>query len=409
MIGVVVALLLATGAALPGLDAYDEIITALLRRWDVAGAGLAVARGDKLMLVRGYGVADRSKDTPVEPTSMFRLASLSKTVTAVAVLQLVQDGRLKLDDPVLPILGDLGPRPGKMADPRVRDITVRHLLQHAGGFDRAKTGDAVFLPHALDAARRQRAPLPPDCPTVARDTLERKLDFTPGERIGYSNVGYCILGRVIERVAGTPYEEHVRTRILAPAGVTRMKIGRTLTAADGEVTYYDHREAKQEKAMPGLGLTLAPRPYGVFAIETMDSYGGWIATPVDYLRFVLSIDGRRGAAVLNAAALAEMNAPSRLTSASMADTDAADDGDTFGLGIRVRRVKNGVNLWHGGSLPGTSTLAVRTSDGFTWVVLLNGRPPDRDRRAFRRELDRALWTAKTSVKKWPEGDLFGSP
>jgi hypothetical protein len=161
--------------------------------------------------------------------------------------------------------------------------------------------------------------------------------------------------------------------------------------------------------MPGLGLTLAPRPYGVFAVETMDSYGGWIATPVDYLRFVLSIDGRRGAAVLNAAALAEMNAPSRLTSASMADTDAADDGDTFGLGIRVRRVKNGVNLWHGGSLPGTSTLAVRTSDGFTWVVLLNGRPPERDRRAFRRELDRALWTAKTSVKKWPEGDLFGSP
>jgi N-acyl-D-amino-acid deacylase len=110
---------------------------------------------------------------------MFRLASLSKTVTAVAVLQLVQEGRLGLDDKVLPILGDLGPRPGRITDARVRDITVRHLLQHSGGWSRARSGDVVFMPGAADAAKRQRGPLPPDCPTVLRDTLERRLDFTP--------------------------------------------------------------------------------------------------------------------------------------------------------------------------------------------------------------------------------------
>ncbi len=393
-----------TGSALPGLAAYDEFMTTLLRKWDVPGAGLAVARKGKLLLVRGYGRANRERDSPVRPASVFRLASLSKTVTAVAVLQLVQDGRVRLDDKVLPILGEIGPRPGRITDPRVHDITVRHLLQHAGGFDRARSGDAVFLPRAADAAKRQGGPLPPDCRTILRDTLERRLDFIPGQRFAYSNVGYCILGRVIERVTGTPYEAYVRTRILAPAGAASMKLGRTLESAEAEVTYYDH-EARMVKAMPGLGVKLSPRPYGEFAVETMDSYGGWIGTPVDYLRFILAIDGQRGTALLDRATLARMNAPSFLPEDAAGDDEPRAKGSAYGLGIRVRPLEDGgMNLWHSGSLPGTSTLAVRTADGFAWVVAFNGRP--RDRAAFRSELDRGLWMAKSKVLKWPDGDLF---
>jgi CubicO group peptidase (beta-lactamase class C family) len=390
--------------ALPGLEPYDAFMVALIRKWNVAGAGLAVARKDKLLLVRGYGLANKEKSAAVEPTSLFRLASLSKTVTAVAVLQLVQDRRLNLDDRVLPILGDMGPRPGRIADTRVHVITVRHLLQHSGGFNRARSGDVVFLPGAADAAKRQGGSLPPDCPTILRDTLERKLDFAPGERFAYSNVGYCILGRVVERVAGMPYEVYARERVLAPAGAARMKVGRTLEAADGEVTYYDYPGAKVAKAMPGFGLTLSPQPYGTFAVETMDSYGGWIGAPVDYLRFILSIDGRRGTALLDRATVDEMNAPARLQSAPD-DDEGHPEGASYGLGIRVRQLRTGANLFHFGSLPGTSTIAVRTADGFAWVAACNGRPQDRS--AFRSDLDRGLWTAKRAVKKWPDGDLFG--
>lgn len=325
-----------TGSALPGLGAYDELMEGLIRKWDVAGASLAVARGDKLMLARGYGLANREKAIRVEPTSLFRLASLSKTVTAVAVLKAVQDGRLELDDKVVPILGDLGPRAGRITDTRVADITVRHLLQHSAGFDRDRSGDVVFMPWAADAAKRQRGPLPPDCPTILRDALERKLDFTPGERFAYSNIGYCILGRVVERVAGTPYEIYVRQHVLSPVGATRMKVGRTLDAADGEVTYYDHRGAKDVRAMPGLGLTSGPRPYGNFAMETMDSYGGWIGSTVDYLRFVLALDGRRGGPLLDRATLAAMNAPSALKATASGDDDVPVDGAWYGLGVRVR-------------------------------------------------------------------------
>ncbi len=390
-----------TGSALPGLEAYDEMMTALLKKWDVPGAGLAVAHKDKLLLVRGYGLASKERATAVGPASLFRIGSLSKTITAVAVLQLVQVGRLKLDDKVLPILGDAGPRPDHVADSRVRDITVRHLLQHSGGFDRERSGDVVFMPRAAEAARRQGGPLPPDCPTVLRDTLEHKLDFAPGERFAYSNVGYCILGRVVERVTGSAYEAYAREHVLAPAGAARMRVGRTLEAAKGEVTYYDYRGAKEVKAMPGLGVTTVPQPYGAFALETMDSYGGWISAPIDYLRFVLAIDGRRGAALLDAATLAEMNAP-RLKESE--GEDSSGTGVYYGLGIRIRPVKNGANLFHTGSIPGTSTLGVRTADGFAWVVMFNSRPQDKN--GFRGDVDRGLWAAKGKVKQWPRGDLF---
>ena len=338
-----------TGPALPGLETFDELMTGLLKKWDVPGAALAVAHRDKLLLARGYGLANKERAVAVGPTSLFRIGSLSKTITAVAVLQLVQAGRLGLDDKVLPLLGDMGPRSDHVTDARVRDITVRHLLQHTGGFDRERSGDVVFMPRAAEAARRQGGPLPPDCPTILRDTLEHKLDFTPGERFAYSNVGFCILGRIVERVSGSPYESYAREHVLAPAGAARMRVGRTLQAAEGEVRYYDYRGAKEVKAMPGLGLTVAPQPYGAFALEAMDSYGGWIGAPVDYLRFILAIDGRRGPALLQAATLAEMNAQRQ--------------GVARRRGIhRQRRVlrprdpdparQDGANLFHTGSIPG---------------------------------------------------------
>jgi N-acyl-D-amino-acid deacylase len=280
---------------------------------------------------------------------------------------------------------------------------VRHLLQHSGGFDRDRSGDVVFLPRAADAGQRQGGPLPPDCPTILRDTLERTLDFAPGERFAYSNLGYCILGRVVERVTGASYETHVREHVLAPAGATHMKVGRTLQPAEGEVTYYDYRGAKEVKAMPGLGLRVEPQPYGAFALETMDSYGGWIGAPIDYLRFTLAIDGRRGPALLNAASLAEMNARAELKEAADGE-ESNGNGVYYGLGIRVRPAGNGANLFHTGSLPGTSTLAVRTADGFAWVVMFNSRPQDKN--GFRADFDRGLWAAKGKVKRWPNGDLF---
>jgi N-acyl-D-amino-acid deacylase len=138
----------------------------------------------------------------------------------------------------------------------------------------------------------------------------------------------------------------------------------------------------------------------------MDSYGGWIGAPVDYLRFLLAIDGRRGGPLLDATMIAEMNTRFLRESMGSGDDEGTAQGAGYGLGMRITARKGGgVNLWHSGSLPGTSTLAVRTADGFTWVAAFNGRPQDRN--AFRRDQDRGLWEARGKVKHWPEGDLFG--
>src|SRR5882757_707874 len=93
-----------TGRALPGLETFDSEITSLMKRWDIPGSSLAVSRNGRVLLVRGYGMADRERNEPVQSTSRFRLGSLSKTVTAVAILKLVEEHRLSLDDKVLPLL-----------------------------------------------------------------------------------------------------------------------------------------------------------------------------------------------------------------------------------------------------------------------------------------------------------------
>jgi hypothetical protein len=102
---------------------------------------------------------------------------------------------------------------------------------------------------------------------------------------------------------------------------------------------------------------------------------------------------------------AQMNARTELEAATADGDDSSGNGVFYGLGIRIRPVANGASLFHTGSIPGTSTLAVRTADGFAWVVAFNSRPQDRN--GFRRDVERGLSAAKGKVKRWPDGDLFG--
>ncbi len=388
-----------TGKTLPGLGPFDQAMQALLEKWDVPGGALAVARDGRLVLARGYGYANRERREPAQPTSLFRLGSLNKMLTAVAVLQLRDAGRLNLDDKALPILGDLGPRPDRIKDPRVHDITIRHLLQHSGGFDRERSGDPLFPPRAVQAAMRQGGAMPPTCEAILRDTLESALDFAPGTKFAYSNLGYCVLGRIIERVSGQDYNAFIRARILDPAGAAGLRPGRTLTAFPGEVTYYTYAQEPTVEAVPGLGLRgkVTP-PYGGFPFEAFDALGQYIGAPVDYLRFMLAIDGTRGPTLLSRDSLREMrrrpDIPGEQGKASF-----------YGLGTLVRPVTGGENWFHAGSQSGMKALAVRYAGGNAWVVAFNSRPRDRD--GFAGDVDRSLIQAAQRVGKgWPGGDLW---
>src|SRR5690349_12467420 len=127
-----------TGARVPGMGSYDQIISDLMRKYAIPGGAVAVVRDGKLIYARGFGYADVENKTLVQPDALFRIASVSKPITAAAIMKLVEEGRIKLDDRVAPLIANLAPAPGATVDPRWNDITIRHLLNHSGGWDRTK-------------------------------------------------------------------------------------------------------------------------------------------------------------------------------------------------------------------------------------------------------------------------------
>jgi CubicO group peptidase (beta-lactamase class C family) len=376
-------------AALGGQEAsplrsFDETLEGHLREYGIPGGALAVVRDGRLVLAKGYGLADLEGKVPVAADSLFRIASISKPITAVAVLKLVQDGKLDLDAKAFALL-DLHP---EGADPRLGDITVRQLLQHTGGWDREKSGDPMFMPFKI--AEELGVPLPPDAAAILRFMAKRPLDFDPGSRFSYSNFGYCVLGRIVEKAGGEPYEDYVRKTVLAPMGITRMRLGKSLAQqrAEGEVKYYPVTGPQARPVFPRVKEQEVPWPYGGFCLEAMDAHGGWLASAVDLVRFASSIDKvldakRRDIMVARPAGL---------------KAEAA----YYGCGWMVRPVgrEGKRNLWHAGSLPGTSTLLVRRHDGLVWAALFN------DRSRGEGKIDPALHRAADAVSEWPTEDLF---
>jgi N-acyl-D-amino-acid deacylase len=374
----------------------DKLFPQFMSEHGVPGCAVAVAKGGKLVYSRGFGFADVTTREPIQPTSLFRIASISKPITAVAVLQLIEQGKLKLDDKVFDILDDkpLLLEEAKF-DERQKEITIRNLLEHRGGWDRDKSFDAMF--QSIRFAKALDKPSPAEPADIIRNMLGLPLDFAPGERYAYSNYGYCLLGRVIEKLTGQPYDQYVQQHVLQPLKITTMKIGASHLEgrAPNEVRYYD----------PGQGTSIfaanqgkpTPSTYGTFYLESLDSHGGWIASAVDLVKFAQAFDQPEKCAVLKPASIRTMF--------------TRPDGETkvpyYALGWYVRPVGDQQTTWHTGSLPGTSTILVRRHDGLDVAVLFNSRvSPTAEH--LTRALDAPLHAALDGVRDWPAIDLFSA-
>src|SRR5579884_1059362 len=239
-----------TGPQVPELVAFDLAMVRLMNQYNVPGGALAITKNGQLLFARGYGFADTANNIAVQPDSMFRIASLSKPLTATAILTLVQDGKLSLDDKAFSILSDITPPPGVTPDPRLKNITVAQLLQHSGGWDDTVTPDPGWIPDQVAASLGTQAPA--SSTDMIRYMLGQKLDFTPGTQYAYSDFGYTVLGRIIEHVSGMSYEQYVRTKVLLPAGITGMRIGNTLPQGQlpKEVKYYDTADPMVPSVFP---------------------------------------------------------------------------------------------------------------------------------------------------------------
>jgi N-acyl-D-amino-acid deacylase len=387
-----------SGKSVVELACYDTRISGFLRRWNIPGGAVAVTHEGKLVLARGYGWANVQQRQPVEPTALFRLASVSKPITAVAVLRLIEQRRIKLEDRIVDHLGSIDALKGPLSDDRFRHITIEQLLWHTGGWDRARSFDPMF--RSTKIAEELGVPAPADSLSVVRYMLARPLDFTPGERYCYSNFGYCLLGRVIEAATGQPYESAVRQLVLEHCGASGLRQGRTRAdqRAPTEVSYYTRGDSETTRSVfPDVPGKVA-WPDGGFYLEAMDAHGGWIGSAVDVLRFLTALDGGRSPALLEPATIERMAARGPHT--------PPGDSSYYALGWQIRPQANGANWWHSGSLPGTSTLLVHTSAGFDWAILLNARPEDVGINEFHAALDKLMWQAFAEVTSWPQHDLF---
>ncbi len=390
---------LRTGTAPKQLQAFDHLMQRFIEQHHVPGAALAITKGGKLVYSRGFGYADIAAKEQVQPTSLFRIASVSKPITAVAILQLIEAGQLKLDDPVFSILDFEAEikAAGSAFDKRLRNVTIRHLLEHRGGWDRDLSFDAMF--QSVRFAQQLNVPPPAGQREIIIAMLRVPLDFEPGERYAYSNFGYSLLGRVIEKLSGQTYATYVQQRVLAPAGISAMRIGATRLDGrqPGEVRYY----------APGNGSSVfhadlgedVSHCYGAWHLEAMDSHGGWIASAEELAKFAIALDDPTKSPLLSAASIAQMY--QRPKGSAGYHDDGSPKKSFYSLGWSNLELNDGrINHWHTGSLPGTATLLLRRHDGCNLIALMNSRvSPEVEH--LGRTIESELNKLADSITEWP--------
>ena len=395
-----------TGRQFAELKSFDELMEGFVRDNELPGAALAVAKDGRLVYARGFGYADVEEKQPVQPESLFRIASISKPFTAVATLQLVEQGKLGLNDSVF---GLLPHKPhlaeGDSIDLRLGKVTIAHLLRHQGGWDRKETIDPLF--HAIEIASVLGKPPPATQDDVIRFMMGWKLDFAPGERYVYSTLGYCLLGRVIEQVTGRRYGDHMVNEFLRPLGIESMRLGKTLLRdrADNEVKYYPKGDRLGIAVTGDVIGAKVLWPYGTWSIESFDSLGGWISSAPDLVRFGSAVDRYEQSGILNEKTIVTMIArPAKGHFGN--DEKGTPDAPPDGCGWSVRPMKNGkTNRWHTGGLSGTSTILVLRHDGLCWAVLFNTNLTS-DGKKPSSKIDPLVHKAADAVTAWPSHDLF---
>ena len=347
-------------------DPIAAFINGYIKRHNFPGAALAISKNGRIFYKRGFGFSDIAAHARPDPAvTLFRIASVSKPITAIALFKLLESSATDIDTQLNRVVfGSAGylPEYTEILDPRVLKITLRDLLQHTAGWDSSLGYDPQY--DVFNIAKIMGAPAPADAVTVIRYMLKFKpLDNAPGIAFHYSNLGYNVVGRIVEKLSGQSYEQYVQSMVSA-IGIGDMHIAgnRLSDRLQNEARYYEDPRVPEVLSIYD-GVTKVPESYGGLAFHTMDAHGGWLATPVDLVRIAEAVTpGAAGVQLLNAKTIGLMAAP--VTTIG---------NPTASLGWVS--TDQGATLSHGGALTtGTFSYLSRRSDGIVWAILFNRLP-----------------------------------
>lgn len=320
----VVALWLAPIAGIAQSDRTDEFIRAEMERQNIPGLSLAVLRNGEIVKARGYGLANIEEGIPATPTTVYKIASVSKQFIAAGIMRLVQDSMIGLDDPISEYLND--------APESWNGITIRHLLTHGSGLTRNPPGYHPFEVRSNAELIASAYGLP--------------LRFAPGEKWEYSNLGYFVLVEVITRVAGRSWTEYLSDTIFEPLGMDATHPTNTPVTVPGRARgYVDNDELREAPEW------LAFRPSGAF-----------LSTVLDLAKWEAALRTDR---ILTDETRQQMWSPVTL---------AAGGTAPYGFGWMITDFENSDRklVYHFGGMPGTRAAFARFVDeGLSIIILMN--------------------------------------
>ena len=284
-----------------GWDAFEAFVHRIMDEEQIPGVSVAFARHGELVYARGFGFRDREAGIPADAATVYGVASVTKSFTAMAIMKLQDEGKLSVHDPVRRYLPGFSLHDPEGVAGGGADVTIHHLLSHTSGLPPLGARRGV-LPGGVPAD--PPLPAPPTLEALLRYLAEQpyRLLGAPGEHLSYCNDGYALLGAVVERVSGRPFTEFVRQEILEPAGMTRSTFDEAVLRSFPAVTQlYERTPDGAVAASPGWP------EWGLYA-----SSGALRSTVLDLLRYLeIYRNGGRvsGVNILSPAALAAMTTP----------------------------------------------------------------------------------------------------
>ena len=343
----------------PTKDAYLAYLEAAVEQRRLPGLAAQVTRGGETLFTAGVGLADREAGRPVTPNTIFGIGSITKSFTALAVMQLADAGALRVEDAA----ADYLPALARSANRDYERITLHHLLTNTSGLPPLPYLARALARSVMADPARELIGLKAEDYRTSLDTVDELVEALadaatplvrpPGTIFSYSNDGFAMLGRVVEVVSGLGYEAYVRERILTPLGMTRSLFAAAELAAHDDVT---------ELYSYVGGFERVERTPGWWEAPAMTSAGFLKSTATDMTRYAAVYLGERPD-VISPAALAQMTSPHARTGPER----------WYGYGVMVQPDYRGRKLVeHGGNIKGVGAwFGAVPGEGVTSVILAN--------------------------------------